>query len=167
MSSGFPYFLQFKPEFCNKESMIWTTVSSGLIFANCIVFLHLPMQKIYNQSDFGYDHLVMSMHRVISWVVGRGCLLWPVYSLGKNLLAFAMLHFVLQGQTCLLFQVSLDFLLLHSSLLWKKYIFLVFGGVPWWEQGSDQSSEFLMWRGRRLWSTSHHLGAAGLARPGQ
>ena len=22
MSSGFPYFLQFKPEFCNKESMI-------------------------------------------------------------------------------------------------------------------------------------------------
>jgi len=30
-------------------------------------------------------------------------------------LAFALLHFVLQGQTCLLLQVSLDFLLLHSS----------------------------------------------------
>ena len=38
----------------------------------------------------------------------------------KTLLAFALLHFVLQGQTFLLSQVSLDFLLLHSSLLWWK-----------------------------------------------
>ena len=30
---------------------------------------------------------------------------------------FALLHFVLQGQICLLLQVSLDFLLLHSSPL--------------------------------------------------
>ena len=29
MPSGFPYVLQFKPEFCNKELMIRTTVSSG------------------------------------------------------------------------------------------------------------------------------------------
>ena len=36
-------------------------------------------------------------------------------SLGKTLLAFALLHFVLQGQTCLLLQVSLDYLLVHSS----------------------------------------------------
>ena len=53
-------------------------------------------------------------------VVGRWCLLWPVCSLGKTLLAFALLHFVLQGQTCLLLQVSLDFLLLDSSPLWWK-----------------------------------------------
>ena len=62
----------------------------------------------------------MSMCRVISCVVGRGCLLWPMCSLGKSLLAFALLHFVLQCQTCLLLQVSLDFLLLHSSCLWWK-----------------------------------------------
>ena len=37
----------------------------------------------------------------------------------KTLLAFALLHFVLQGQICVLRQVSLDFLLLHSSPLWK------------------------------------------------
>ena len=43
------------------------------------------------------------MCRVIACVVGRGCLLWPVHSLGKTLLAFALLHFVLQGQTCLYF----------------------------------------------------------------
>ena len=44
-------------------------------------------------------------------------LLSPVHSLGKTLLAFALLHFVLQSQICLLLQVSLGFLLLHSSLL--------------------------------------------------
>ena len=30
----------------------------------------------------------------LSRVFGRGCLLWPVHSLGKTLLAFALLHFV-------------------------------------------------------------------------
>ena len=68
----------------------------------------------------------MSMCRVFSCVVGRGCLLWPVHSLGKTLLAFALFHFVLQGQTCLSLQVSLNFLLLHSShLWWKEHLFLV------------------------------------------
>ena len=67
----------------------------------------------------------MSKCRVVSCVVGRGCLLWLVHSLGKTLLAFPLFHFVLQGQTCLLFQVSLDFLLLHSShLWWKVHLFL-------------------------------------------
>ena len=47
-------------------------------------------------------------------------------SLGKTLLAFSLLHFALQGQTCPLVQVSLDFLLLHSSSLWwKGHLFLV------------------------------------------
>ena len=41
-------------------------------------------------------------------------------------LAFALLHFVLKGQTCLLFQVSLNFLLLHSIPYYEKGIlFLV------------------------------------------
>ena len=62
----------------------------------------------------------MSMCRVVSCVVGRGCLLWPVPSLCKTLLAFALLHFVLQGQIFLLLQVSLHFLLLNSSPPWWK-----------------------------------------------
>ena len=49
----------------------------------------------------------MSLCRVFSCVVGRGCLLWPVRSLGKTLLAFALLHSVLQSQLCLLLQVFL------------------------------------------------------------
>ena len=36
-------------------------------------------------------------------------------SLGKTLLAFALLHSILQGQICLLLQVFLDFLLLVAS----------------------------------------------------
>ena len=68
----------------------------------------------------------MSMCRVFSCVVRRGCLLWPGSSLGKTLLAFYLFHFVLQAQTCLLLQVSLDFLLLHSiPLWWKGHPFLV------------------------------------------
>ena len=51
----------------------------------------------------------MSMYRVFSCVVGRGCLLWPVCSLGTTLLAFAQLHSVLQGQICVLLLVILDF----------------------------------------------------------
>ena len=57
---------------------------------------------------------------VIPW----GCLLWPVHSLGKTLLAFALLHSVLHGRICLLLEVFLDFLLLHSSpLYWKGHLF--------------------------------------------
>ena len=40
-----------------------------------------------------------------------------------KLLAFDLLHSVLQGQICLLFQVSLDFLLLHFSPHDEKDIF--------------------------------------------
>ena len=43
----------------------------------------------------------MSMCRVFSCVFGRRCLLWAVQSLGRTLLAFALLHSVLQGQICL------------------------------------------------------------------
>ena len=68
----------------------------------------------------------MSMCRVFSCVVGRGCLLWPVHFLGKTLLVFALVHSVLQGQICLLLQVFLDFLVLHSRpLWWKEYLFWV------------------------------------------
>ena len=71
----------------------------------------------------------MSMCRVFSFVVGRGCLLWPVSCLGKTLLAFALHHSILQGQICLLLQIFLDFLLWHSSplsckghLLWMLFV---------------------------------------------
>ena len=124
--SSFPCFLQFKSEFRNKEFLIWATVSSWSCFCWLCKSFSIFSCKEYYQSYFGIDHLVMSMCTVISSIVGRGCLLWPVHSPGKTLLAFALLHFVLQGQTCLLLQVSLNFLLLHSSpLWWNGHLFLV------------------------------------------
>ena len=86
--------------------------------------------KECNQSDFSIDQLVMSMYKVVSCVIEKWCLLWSVHSLGRILLAFALLHFGLQGQTCLLHQVSLVLLLLHSSPLgWKGHLFSVLEGL--------------------------------------
>ena len=114
-----PYFLQFKSELGNKEVMIWATVSSW----SCFCWLYrsngcwqFDLQRIfdckeYNQSDFSIDPLAMSMCRVFSCVVGRGCLPWPMHSLGETLLAFSLLYFILQGQIFLLLQVFLDLLL--------------------------------------------------------
>ena len=99
--------------------MIWVTVSSQSCFCWPYSFSMFGCKE-YNQSDFGVDHLVMSMCRAVAYVVIRGCLLWPVRPLGKTLLSFALLLSVLQGQICLLLQVFLDFLLLHSSPLWWK-----------------------------------------------
>ena len=114
----------------------------GLVLADCIELLHLWLKE-YNQSDFSVDHLVMSMCRVFSCAVGRPCLLWPVHSLGKTLLAFALLHSVLQGQICLLLQVFLDFLLLHSSpfrmqkvSIWSQLIFSPI--LVWGRQGLNK-----------------------------
>ena len=70
-----------------------------------------------------------------------------MHSLGKILLAFALLYFVFQGQTCLFFQVFLDFLLLHSNTLWWTGHLFFFFGIS-----SRRSS-----RSSQNWSTSASL----------
>ena len=127
-------------------------LAPGLVFADCLEFSIFTCKEC-NLSDFGNDHLVMSMCRVLSSVVGKGYLLWPVHSLSKTLLAFALLHFVLQGQTWLLLQVSLDTLLLHSSLLWwKGHLFLIL--VPEGLVGLHRTAQLPLlrhqWLGHRL-----------------
>ena len=94
----FPTFFNLSLNFAISAS--WSELQSapGLIFAYRV--FHLWLQRLYNQSDFSIDHLVMSMYRVISCVIRKGFLLWAACSLDKTLLAFALLHFVLQGQTC-------------------------------------------------------------------
>ena len=110
--------------FGNKEFIIWATVSSWSPFWWLYrASLSSAAKNIINPI-FTIDHLVMSMCRVVSFVVVRGLLLWPAHSLCRTLLSLALLHFVLQGQTCLSHQVSLNFLLLHSSSLrWKGHLF--------------------------------------------
>ena len=67
----------------------------------------------------------MSTCRVFFCVVGRGCLLGPVHSLGKTLLTFALLHSVLQGQICPSLQVSWRPTFAFQSPNWKGHVFWV------------------------------------------
>ena len=69
-SSGFPYFLQFKSEFCNEEFMTSQLLVLLLLTVQSFSFFGC---KEYNKSDFGIDHLVTSMYIVYSCVVGRRC----------------------------------------------------------------------------------------------
>ena len=92
--------------------MIWATVSSQPCF--CWLYRASPSLATKNITSLILVLNIWWCSRVEFSLVGRGCLLWPVHSLGKILLAFALLHFVLQSQICLLLQESLDFLLLSS-----------------------------------------------------
>ena len=78
----------------SSQTRDWTLVSHIVdkhftVWATREVGFSIFGWKEYNQSDFDVDHLVMSMCKVFSCVVGRECLLWPVCSLGKTLLAFS------------------------------------------------------------------------------
>ena len=124
MASDFPYFLQFKSEFCNKELMIWATASSW----SCFYWL-------YRASSSSVAKNIINL--ILAWTIW-----WcPSVELSLVLLeegicynqcvplttlsAFALFHFVLQGQTCLLLQLSLEFQLLPFNPLWKKGHFLL------------------------------------------
>ena len=125
--SGFPYFLRFEPEFCNNEFMIWATVRSQSCFG-----------WLYRASPSSATKKIINLILVLTiwWcpcvesslvLLEEGVSYDQCALLTKLLLlAFSLPHFVLQDQTCLLLQVSLDFLLLHSRpLWWKGHIFLV------------------------------------------
>ena len=109
--------------------MIWTIVSSQ----SCFLWLFIASPSLTTNNIINLI-LVLTIWWCpcveLSCVVGRACLLWPVCSLDKTLFAFALLHFVLQSQSCVLLQVSLDFLLLHSSPLWWKGYFGISLGYP-------------------------------------
>ena len=110
--------------------MIWATVSSWSCF--CWLYRASPSLAATN---------IISLISVLTiwWCpcvdssfvccfLFFSCLLWAVHSLGRTLLTFALLHLYSKPkfQICLLFQVFLNSLLLHSSLLqWKGHQFWV------------------------------------------
>ena len=95
--------------------MIWATVSSQ----SCFCWL-------YRASSFSAAKNIINLISVLT--IWWYCLLYcwkRVFAMSsvfswQNSVGLCLLHFVLQGRTCLLFQVSLDFLLLHSRPLWWK-----------------------------------------------
>ena len=132
--------------------MIWATVSSWYCF--CWLYRVSPPLAAKNIINLISVLTIWWCPCIVfSCVVGRGCLLWPVCSLGKTLLAFALLHSILQGQICLLLQVFLDFLLLHSSpLQWKGHLFwvLVLEGLVGLHRTIQLQLLHLYWLGHRL-----------------
>ena len=96
--------------------MVWSIVSSRSCFCRlCRASPPLAAKNVINLILL----LMMSTCTAVSCIVGRGCLLWPVCSLGKTV-SLCLLHFVLQGHTCLLLQAIFWLPTLHSSPLWWK-----------------------------------------------
>ena len=117
MARDFPYFLQFKSEFDNKKFMIWAIVSSQ----SCFCWLYRA------SSSWAAKNIINLISVLTIWwcpYVESSLALLGVgvcYDLlGKTLLPFVLLHFVLQRQTCLLLQIPLDFLRFNSRYLWWK-----------------------------------------------
>ena len=70
----FPTFFDVSLNFTTKGSGSEPQSAQGLVFADCVELLHFDCKE-FSQSDFDIDHLVISICRVISCVVGRGYLL--------------------------------------------------------------------------------------------
>ena len=105
--------------------MIWATVSSWSCF--CWLYRASPSLAAKN---------IISLISVLtiwwcpcvqlSLVLLEEGVCYDQCVLLAKLLAFCLIHFVLEDQTCLLLQVSSDFLLLYSRPLWGKgHLFLV------------------------------------------
>ena len=108
----------------------------------------------------------MSTCRVFSCVVGRGCLLWPMHSLGKTLLAFA--------HKCELLSQWYSYSLKASSANWASVVadasqetrqcLIHYMPVPWffpslWWPLSNSLAPSLMSVTHQGWHPYCHLGA--------
>ena len=106
--------------------MIWATVSSWSCF--CWLYRVSPSLAAKNIINLILVLTIWWCSCVESSLVllEEGVCYDQCIILAKLSLAFALLHSAFQGQICLLLQVFLDFLLLHSSpLSWKGHLFWV------------------------------------------
>ena len=98
--------------------MIWAIVSSQSCF--CWLYRASPSLAAKNINNLISVLTIWWCPCVESSLVfvEKGCLLWPVCSLGKTLLTFALLHFALQGQICLLLQQNSKYC--YSDKMWSS-----------------------------------------------
>ena len=149
----FPTFFHLSLNLAIRSSWSEPQSTPGLIFADSIELLHLWLQRIQSiwfwYWPSGYIHL--QSHRLCFWK--RVFAMTSAFS-WQTLLYFALPHFVLQGQTNLLLQVSLDFLLLHSSRLWWKerlFLVLTIEGLVGLHRTVQLQPLQRYWLGHRLW----------------
>ena len=97
--SGFPCFLEFKPEFCNKELMIWATVRSRC--CSCWLYSFFPSSAAKNIINLISVLLIWWCPCVESSLeLEEKDVCYDQSVLVGKLLALALINFVLQGQTC-------------------------------------------------------------------
>ena len=80
--NDFPYF-NLSLNFAIRNPWSKQQSAPGLVFVLTVYFSIFDCKE-YNQYDFYIYHPVMSMFKVISWVVGKGCWPWPVSSLDRT-----------------------------------------------------------------------------------
>ena len=104
--------------------MIWATVSSQSCFAD--LYRASPSLAANNINNLIVLTFCWCPYVECSLVLLEESVCYDQWIFLAKLLVFVMLHSVFQGQICLLLQVFLDFLLVHSSpLWWKGHLFLV------------------------------------------
>ena len=111
--------------------MIWATISSRSCF--CWLYGASPsLAAKNNQSDFGIDHLVMSMCRVVSYVVGRGYLLCMTSAFSwQNSVSLCPASFCTTRPGMIKCSTVSSFIMSHyysPALSWNAYIFILFQG---------------------------------------
>ena len=134
MVSGFPYFLQFKPEFCNKEFMIWATISPRSYF--CWLHRASPSLAAKNIICLILILAIWWCPHVESFLVllEKGVYYGQCVLLTKFCWPLSCFILYSKARLNLLFWVSLNFLFLHPNLLWWKghlffFFFVLFFGV--------------------------------------
>ena len=121
----FPTFFNLSLNFSVRSSWSEPQSAPGFVFTHCIGLLHLQGYKECNQSDFGIGHLVMSMCRVIAWVVGKECLLWSACSLHKTVILFPASFCTVRQNLLVILGISWLPTFAFKSLMMKKHLFLV------------------------------------------
>ena len=109
--------ISFGQYFICHHLVIWSYSEGSLWRYSCWMVTWAMQNEHSEKISHLYQTNLLSVcwPSLLIWVMHNN--IWPVCSLGKTLLAFALLHSALQGQIYQLLQVFLDFLLLHSSPL--------------------------------------------------
>ena len=120
----FPTFLNLSLNLAIRSSWSEPQWAPNLIFADCIELLHLWLERI--ESIWFWCWPSGAVHVLsLRLVVERGCLLWPMHSVGQSLLAFALLHSVLKAKFACFSRCFLTFNFCIPVPYNEKDIFLV------------------------------------------
>ena len=145
--------------------MIWTTISSW----SCFCDYRTSLSSAANITNLILVLTILWCSCAKTFLVLLELVIATVLAItsalsSENSVRVCLLHFVFQGQRCLLLQVSLHFLLLYSSLLWWKghlFLVLVLEGLVGIHRTIQLQLLKHYWSGHRLGSLWHWMVCLG------